>query len=324
MKKLSKLTALLLAFALCLSTMSAFAGAANEENNENQDYITDTDSKKMFAKLFFNYNEDVEKIISYFDSNILNENEIPNLSDINVNRMIEDLQLNTDYEETVCIIKNIFELDNYVKTEQIKDATTGINLFDNVGGLFSKQFEFGNTIQPLWKEPVHNTDTVTLAKNYFSDENAKKIGKYNAEVDIKYSSGFGAIINSPNQYIHFNQYASGSEDSRDYAASAWFVASELAWKNGQTENAYKYLGYALHPLQDKEAHGQIGRGKKTPQHVLEYIEGDNIPKADYPTGWEWTNGNRNALKEVPGSRVRYNKAVAVTKEWLSKYSSILK
>lgn len=28
-----------------------------------------------------------------------------------------------------------------------------------------------------------------------------------------------------------------------------------------------YLGYALHPLQDKEAHGQIGRGKSTPQHL---------------------------------------------------------
>ena len=72
-----------------------------------------------------------------------------------------------------------------------------------------------------------------------------------------------------------------------------------------------YLGYALHPLQDKEAHGQIGRGKSTPQHLVSYTKGDNITHADDKTGWEWTNSSRNALKAVSGSKKRYNAAVAV-------------
>lgn len=46
-----------------------------------------------------------------------------------------------------------------------------------------------------------------------------------------------------------------------------------------------------------------------------------ILRAD-ETGWEWTNSNRNELKRVPGSRVRYNATVSVTKTWLAKYSKI--
>ena len=171
---------------------------------------------------------------------------------------------------------------------------------------------------------IHRDDTTSLAKSYFSAAVAEKIGKYNREVDIKYSSGWGAITGSANQYVHFNEYASGSDDSRDYAASAWFVASELAWKKGQKENAYMYLGYALHPLQDKEAHGQIGRGKSTPQHLVSYTKGDNITHADDKTGWEWTNSSRNALKAVSGSKKRYNAAVAVTKQYLAQCSKIFK
>ncbi len=85
-----------------------------------------------------------------------------------------------------------------------------------------------------------------------------------------------------------------------------------------------YLGYALHPLQDKEAHGQIGRGEDIPRHDREYIKGDNITHADDETGWEWTDSNRNKLKYVSGSRVRYNAAVSVTDTWLKKYKDILK
>ena len=54
-----------------------------------------------------------------------------------------------------------------------------------------------------------------------------------------------------------------------------------------------YLGYALHPLQDKEAHGQIGRGKSTPQHLVSYTKGDNITHADDKTGW-----NGQTAKEI--------------------------
>lgn len=76
-----------------------------------------------------------------------------------------------------------------------------------------------------------------------------------------------------------------------------------SWRGKRAkENAYMYLGYALHPLQDKEAHGQIGRGKSTPQHLVSYTKGDNITHADDKTGWEWTNSSRNALKAVSGSK----------------------
>lgn len=82
------------------------------------------------------------------------------------------------------------------------------------------------------------------------------------------------------------------------------------------------MGYALHPLQDKEAHGQIGRGKAVPSHT--YKAGSNRHHADDKVGWEWTNSKRNELKSVKNSKKRYNAAVSVTKTWLSKYKNILK
>lgn len=81
-----------------------------------------------------------------------------------------------------------------------------------------------------------------------------------------------------------------------------------------------YLGYALHPLQDKEAHGQIDRGEKYPAHT--YIVGSNRHHADDETDWEWTNSNRNELK-VPGSRARYNATVSVTKHGLQNIAKYL-
>ena len=61
-------------------------------------------------------------------------------------------------------------------------------------------------------------------------------------------------------------------------------------------------------------------GEKYPAHT--YIVGSNRHHADDETGWKWTNSNRNELKKVPGSRVRYNATVSVTKTWLAKYSKI--
>ena len=233
--------------------------------------------------------------------------------------------MQTNYNETVCIIDNLRRIDEYVEEEKINDATTGSSLSDPFGGMLTKDMDAQPGIQPLWnKDTVHKNKTTEIAKKYFSSTVATKIGNYDREVDIKYSSGWGAITGSANQYIHFNQYASGSEDSRDYAATTWFVACSLAWQKGQKENAYMYLGYALHPLQDKESHGQIGRGKSIPQHLVSYTSGDNITHADDETGWEWTNSSRNALKKVSGSRVRYNAAVSVTDKYLKQYAGVLK
>lgn len=285
---------------------------------------TETNDKVLFSELFFNRQDDVNKVIGYFDSDIAN-GAIPQTHEIDVNQLIETLGLQTNYNETVCIIDNLRRIDEYVEEEQIQDATTGSSLSDPFGGMLTKDMDAQPGIQPLWnKDTVHKNKTTEIAKKYFSSTVATKIGNYDREVDIKYSSGWGAITGSANQYIHFNQYASGSEDSRDYAATTWFVACSLAWQKGQKENAYMYLGYALHPLQDKESHGQIGRGKSIPQHLVSYTSGDNITHADDETGWEWTNSSRNALKKVSGSRVRYNAAVSVTDKYLKQYAGVLK
>lgn len=321
MKKKNRIISVIMVVLISIAS-TCFPISANAEVGGVS--ATETNDKVLFSELFFNRQDDVNKVIGYFDSDIAN-GAIPQTHEIDVNQLIETLGLQTNYNETVCIIDNLRRIDEYVEEEKINDATTGSSLSDPFGGMLTKDMDAQPGIQPLWnKDTVHKNKTTEIAKKYFSSTVATKIGNYDREVDIKYSSGWGAITGSANQYIHFNQYASGSEDSRDYAATTWFVACSLAWQKGQKENAYMYLGYALHPLQDKESHGQIGRGKSVPQHLVSYTSGDNITHADDETGWEWTNSSRNALKKVSGSRVRYNAAVSVTDKYLKQYAGILK
>ncbi len=321
MKKKNRIISVIMVVLISIAS-TCFPISANAEVGGVS--ATETNDKVLFSELFFNRQDDVNKVIGYFDSDIAN-GAIPQTHEIDVNQLIETLGLQTNYNETVCIIDNLRRIDEYVEEEKINDATTGSSLSDPFGGMLTKDMDAQPGIQPLWnKDTVHKNKTTEIAKKYFSSTVATKIGNYDREVDIKYSSGWGAITGSANQYIHFNQYASGSEDSRDYAATTWFVACSLAWQKGQKENAYMYLGYALHPLQDKESHGQIGRGKSIPQHLVSYTSGDNITHADDETGWEWTNSSRNALKKVSGSRVRYNAAVSVTDKYLKQYAGVLK
>ncbi|MCI6254731.1 hypothetical protein [Eubacterium coprostanoligenes] len=291
---MKKIFSLSLAIIICaISIVNYFPVYANEGNNSiNNKVIITREEKMLFSKLFFENNQEFEEILSAMTNQETSAHSLNEYMKLSNNEFNE--------EEINCIIKNIFIADEYVKEE-------------------SNNHDY--SIQPLWnKDTVHNSKTAELAKQYFSTTVANKIGTYNREVDIEYSATKGFVFNTPCKYIHFNEYASGSDDSRDYVASMWFVSSELAWKKGQKENAYMYLGYALHPLQDKEAHGQIDRGEKYPAHT--YIVGSNRHHADDETGWEWTNSNRNELKKVPGSRVRYNATVSVTKTWLAKYSKI--
>lgn len=321
MKKKNRIISVIMVVLISIAS-TCFPISANAEVGGVS--ASETNDKVLFSELFFNQQDDVNKVIGYFDSDIAN-GAIPQTHEIDVNQLIETLGLQTNYNETVCIIDNLRRIDEYVEEEKINDATTGSSLSDPFGGMLTKDMDAQPGIQPLWnKDTVHKNKTTEIAKKYFSSTVATKIGNYDREVDIKYSSGWGAITGSANQYIHFNQYASGSEDSRDYAATTWFVACSLAWQKGQKENAYMYLGYALHPLQDKESHGQIGRGKSIPQHLVSYTSGDNITHADDETGWEWTNSSRNALKKVSGSRVRYNAAVSVTDKYLKQYAGVLK
>lgn len=305
MNRTNKLISILIVLVMLCIPIQAFSATAEAPTDDPN--LSD-DSQILFSTLFFNNHDDVEKIISYFDSNI--EEDYKNLD---IENIIQSLQLKTNYNETICIISNYYDIADYVEKNNHILEICLIDLTEN-----------NNTAELQWGASFHRDRTETIAKKYFPAKIAEKIAKSDREVDIKYSSITGSVFNKQNQYIHFNEYATGNEDSRDYAAAAWFVASELAWKNKQPDNAYMYLGYALHPLQDKESHGQIGRGKDRPQHIKEYVKGDNITHADDETGWEWTNSKRNALKYVAGSRVRYNAAVNVTDKWLKEYKNILK
>lgn len=322
MKKTGKLF-YIFAFMIIGVICIAFPLSAQAQTEEQASLISQND-RIMFADLFFNNKDDINKIMKHFDEEISN-GELPKTGNIEVFNLIEDLQLNTTYDETVCILKELNYIDNFVETDEINKVITGRSFSDPIGGMLTNSIEENlGLVQPLWnKDSVHKNKTTELAKKYFSDSVATKIGEYDREVDIKYSSVGGYVLGLEQQYIHFNQYASGSDDSRDYAAATWFVSSELAWNKGQKENAYMYLGYALHPLQDKESHGQIDRGKKRPAHIGN-INGDNRGHADDPTGWEWTNSNKNALKAVSGSKVRYNAAVKVTDKYLKQYAGIFK
>lgn len=322
MKKVKKIFCSLAAFILCITSLGIPVSAV-ADTDETSVYSVSEENHIIFSRLFFDNHDDIEKLTEYFNDDVTIKTDFQSIESMDIENIISELGLNTNTEETICILENIFEINEYVEEEKIADATEGFFPLDRIGGLFAEEPTLGG-IQPLWGAAVHRDDTTSLAKSYFSSTVAEKIGKYNREVDMKYSSGWGAITGSANQYIHFNQYASGSDDSRDYAAATWFVACSLAWKNGNKEDAYMYLGYALHPLQDKEAHGQIGRGKSTPQHLVSYTKGDNITHADDKTGWEWTNSSRNALKAVSGSTKRFNAAKSVTIQYLSEYSKILK
>ncbi len=303
------LVLLIVAFLIISPNISAFADTGLNNSQTNTEL---NNSQILFGQLFFTKNEDINKITNFISTNHPGYTYEYSDDEIDIFDLIDNLQLNTDYQETVCILENITIIIDEIKKDGVLNSINIININNDY------------SIQPLWGATVHRDKTEAVASKYFSKDIAKKIGAYNREVDIKYSSVIGAVFNKQNQYIHFNQYASGSEDSRDYAASTWFVASNLAWNNNQKENAYMYLGYALHPLQDKESHGQIGRGQDIPRHDKEYIKGDNITHADDETGWEWTDSNKNKLKYVSGSRVRYNAAVSVTDTWLKKYKDILK
>lgn len=322
MTKVKKAFCSLVAFILCITSLGIPVSAVANTDDTSVCSVSE-ENHILFSRLFFDNHEDIEKLTEYFNDDAAMKTDFQSIETLDIDNIISELGLNTNTEETICILKNIFEINEYVEEEKIADATEGFFPLDHIGGLFSEEPTI-NGVQPLWGAGVHRDDTTSLAKSYFSTTVAEKIGKYNREVDIKYSSGWGAITGSANQYIHFNEYASGSDDSRDYAASVWFVACSLAWKNGNKEDAYMYLGYALHPLQDKEAHGQIGRGKSTPQHLVSYTKGDNITHADDKTGWEWTNSSRNALKAVSGSTKRFNAAKSVTIQYLDQYSKILK
>ncbi len=120
------------------------------------------------------------------------------------------------------------------------------------------------------------------------------------------------------QYYHFNKYKYGNKDSRTEYADKWLSKAIREHYMGRYNYAYMWLGYALHCLQDIEAHGQIDRGDIVPDH-LGNVNGDNRGKADSASGYEWTNNNKNRLKYVRNSKKRQNAAKSITKKYIKRF-----
>lgn len=70
---------------------------------------------------------------------IIMKNDFQSIEALNIYNIISELDLNTDAQETICILKNIIEINDYVEEEKIADATAGFNMFDHIGGLFSEE-----------------------------------------------------------------------------------------------------------------------------------------------------------------------------------------
>jgi len=168
----------------------------------------------------------------------------------------------------------------------------------------------------------------------FTKKNAKKLGEYCIELDKKYPSANYALaiaggVKDPValakyqewQDWHFNGTPKGdvkkaSGDSRRKFADKKMERAVSFWKKSnvkgckdrakQREKALKELGYGLHAIQDIEAHGQMGRGKAIPQHV---IGKKNLRKAD-DINYDWANKGRTRVRESSDKRRLIDTATA--------------
>ena len=109
-----KILCILLTVIMCVMSSGVAFSVSAEENKEIDVANISADSRQLFSKLFFENNDDVEKVIDYFDSH----------SDIDkitcIDEIIENLNLNTNYEETYCIIENLYFIDDYVIMKELR------------------------------------------------------------------------------------------------------------------------------------------------------------------------------------------------------------
>lgn len=181
-----------------------------------------------------------------------------------------------------------------------------------------------------WGKSEHYNWTYSVARKCgFSFAISKKIAKYCRALDevypsTAYAKNFTIHYEEKEwQYYHFNKYKKGNKDSRIEYANKWLYKAINEYYKGKRDSAYKWLGYALHCLQDIEAHGQIDRGNNIPHH-LGNVNGDNRNKADKPTQYEWTNKNKNRLKYVKHSKKRQNATKEITKKYLKSFRAATK
>ena len=187
-----------------------------------------------------------------------------------------------------------------------------------------------NDFDGYWGKSNHYDWTYSVAKQCGYRANiAKKIAKNCRALDEVYPSTAYAknfTIHAEEmewQYYHFNKYKSGSKDSRIEYANKWLSKAIREYYMGRYDSAYMWLGYALHCLQDIEAHGQIDRGKIIPNH-LGNVNGDKRNKADCSSGYEWTDKNKNRLKYVRNSKKRQNAAKSITKKYINNFKAATK
>ena len=239
-------------------------------------------------------------------------------------------------------INRFFNADDPDIARESKDLAVGMNLFAYCNNNPVNNVDFTG----YWTSKVHygynskssNHYYAAIIQNYatfygtyywaincgFRNSDAKSIGKYCNELDAKYpSTTYATALASgyayPSrvldeyrswQYWHFNGNAKG-KDSREVFAEQKLNSAVNLWKRRKKNDALRALGYGLHALQDKEAHGNMGKGKVIP---VQRSHADDI-------NYIWKDGGRVKLKKGYTSKKRLYDTQNVTRNYLNKFIS---
>lgn len=114
------------------------------------------------------------------------------------------------------------------------------------------------------------------------------------------------------QYYHFNGNKKG-EDSRVTFANTKMKKAVSLWKKGEKDKALEHLGYGLHALQDREAHGQQGRGNDIP------VQTANADKIEYV----WKDSQHVKLKKDTLHKTRLVSTAKATKDYINKFIRLI-
>lgn len=184
-------------------------------------------------------------------------------------------------------------------------------------------------MQQWWQCWVSIYRSKTLATEAgFNSSIATAIGEgsYSVDIDMSTNPLRAPIKWKYNQRYHFDRRnycsnISGGEDTRIYYANL-YIDDALAKKAaGDSSNAAKLIGKALHFLQDVSSHGNVGINSSIAAHGKGF---------DDPT-YEWDNNNRNSVYQVDadyqynggpkGYSSRYTEVILTTALLLALYKS---
>ena len=162
-----------------------------------------------------------------------------------------------------------------------------------------------------WAAKGHKQLTTDIASEVFCSHYLDKICKYNIEMDEKYPPF--PPINHPikgkwswikNQKYHFNKSSNWEEEDTRVTCAIEFLKKAIEkWENKKKTDGLKYLGYALHCVQDISAHGNVGVGKTISSHVLK----KGFDNFDY----DWKDDTRQEVK-ITKKYERKNEALVFT------------